>query len=624
MFEAYKVGVTLSLNNKVTAGLLLLGRDLARTQSAVGALQAKLATMKETGKKAAYELGAAFAVATPFAVAIADAARLQKEMIGIQSVTRGTAREMDAMRRVIEKTAGQTVFSSIDVAKMGKTVASGTGLPAEKVSGLLPEYAKFADVQYILKGTPYEQSVTDAIRLAHTAQHYDPQSLSKYLDLLTKASFVVPGGVGEIGHALKYSQGLGKTALGISDDNMVLLTALMNRLGLSGSRGGTNLLAGMIRTIPGVFGSGLLKGKSGQALAAMDMVDGEGHSKFFAGGKFDAFKWMQGLSAYVAKEMAGHPEAIARQDILKNFQFAFGVNGSRVASLLADPQALSQFVALNGQFQKGAGTAAIQGKFADESVWQKFENAKTNFTSAMTELGWVLLPMAATGLTALNNSLNWLTEAIHDHPGRVKALSYAFLGLSGAVAFAGTVNLLKFAFVGLSVPLKLLGGMTTGLNVFKLALVGLSVPLRLLGGMAAGLNALRFALSGLLFTPTGLIVAGLAAVTAAGYYVYKHWDAIKPKLLSVWDGIKSWVGGLVGWLQGVWQSVRTGLGSVGNFLADSKPASSNRGYAPALAGGVRQGDPSGVSGTPGAKPSSAYPGYAPPRPPPKRPRSTPR
>src|SRR5436309_990964 len=122
MFEAYKVGVTLSLNNKVTAGLLILGRDLARTQGSVAALQAKLDKLKEVGKKAAYELGAAFTIAAPFAVAIADAARLQKEMIGIQSVTRGTTREMDAMRRVIEKTAGQTVFSSIDVAKMGKTV----------------------------------------------------------------------------------------------------------------------------------------------------------------------------------------------------------------------------------------------------------------------------------------------------------------------------------------------------------------------------------------------------------------------------------------------------------------------------------------------------------------------
>jgi len=545
MFEAYKVGVTLSLNNKVTAGLLLLGKDIAKTQGSVVALQAKLDKMKEIGKKAAYELGAAFTIAAPFAIAIADASRLQKEMIGIQSVTRGTTREMDAMRKVIEAVAGQTMFSSIDIAKMGKTVASGTGLSAEKVTALLPEYAKFADVQYILKGTPYEQSVKDAIRLAHTAQHYDPESLSKYLDLLTKASFVVPGGVGEIGHALKYSQGMGKTALGISDDNMVLLTALMNRLGLSGSRGGTNLISAMIRTNPGIFGSGLLTGKSAGALKAMDMVDGGGHSKFFTDGKFDAFKWMQGLSSYVAKEMASHPEAIARQDILKNFQFAFGVQGSRVASLLADPQALAQFVALNEQFQKGAGTAAIQSKFANESVWQKFENAKTNFTSAMTELGWVLLPMAAKSLKILNNSLNWLIAAIHDHPVRVRLLSQAFLGLSGALAFAGTVNLLKFAFMGLSIPFKLL--------VSPLQLLT-SLPF---AGAAMGL---------------GVVVGVLALLIDNADKIGKFTD---------------WLGGKYNPLT----YVQKGGEAIGHYLngaAGWQPSSSNHGFAPPGGGGRQE------------------------------------
>jgi hypothetical protein len=90
-----------------------------------------------------------------------------------------------------------------------------------------------------MKGTSFEESVTSLIRLAHTAQHYDAAGLSKYADLLTKASFIVSGGLGEVGHALKYSQGIAKSALGVDDEGMVLMTALLNRLGLSGSRGGT-------------------------------------------------------------------------------------------------------------------------------------------------------------------------------------------------------------------------------------------------------------------------------------------------------------------------------------------------------------------------------------------------
>ena len=490
MFEAYKIGVTLSLTNKVSTGLLLISKQAYQAQGAIGALQTKLNNMKETGKKAAYELGGAFTIAAPFALAIADAAKLQKEIIGIQSVTRGTTVEMDRMRTTIEKVAGQTVFSSIDVAKMGKTIAAGTGLDAKSVTSLLPEYAKFADVQYILKGTPYEKSTLDAVRLAHTAGHYDPESLGRYLDLLTKASFIVPGGLGEVGNALKYSQGIAKNALGVDDNNTVLMTALLNRLGLSGSRGGTSLLAAMSRSIPGVFGSGLLTGKSASALRAMGMTDAGNHATFFRDGKFDTFTWIKQLSDYVAREFATHPEALARQDIAKNFQFAFGTNGGKVAALLSNPAALEQLTMISKAFNEGSGTAAIQGKFADESVWQKFENARTNFTSAMTELGWVLLPAAATALTALNNGLATLTTFLHDNPRLVKALSFAFLGLAGALAFAGTVNLLKFAFMGLAIPMKLLTSPLSALAAMPLA--GIAGGLTLLASALVPLAALAY------------------------------------------------------------------------------------------------------------------------------------
>ncbi len=466
MFEAYSVAVRLRLLDQVTPALLLLSKQFAATSWHATELQRKLTAIKLQVATGAGLFGAGAVIAAPLLYAVDKAAELQKQMIGIQIATRGSVKEMDQMRGAIEKVAGITMFSNIDVAKMAKVIASGTGLSAPQVQNLLPVYAKFADVQLLQKGTPYEKSVTDAIRLAHTAQHYDADSLRNYLDLLTKASFLVPGGLGEVGHALKYSQGIGKTALGIDDENMILLTAMMNRLGMPGSRGGTNTIAAMARTIPGVFGSGLLTGKSGEALQAMGMVDAQGHSRLFENGKFSPFLWMGRMGEYVERAFATKPEAIARQEILSNFQHAFGVQGGRVASLLSSPQAIEQFRQIGATFSQFGGVEGYQKKYADESVSQQWMNAKTNFQSAMTEMGYTLLPAATDALKGLNTQLanftSWITQNQDTVKGFMTGLGVLATALAGAglvkgiQAIAGTFGVLETAVIGLNPALGLL------------------------------------------------------------------------------------------------------------------------------------------------------------------------
>ena len=489
MFENYRVAVKISLVNEVSAGILLVAKQFGTANLAAKELQDRLTRIKDLAKMGTYMVGGSMAIAAPFIYAIDKAAELQKQMIGIQVATRGSVTEMDSMRRAIEGVASKTVFSNIDVAKMAKIITTGTGFNAKETQGVLPEYAKFADVQLLMKGTDYQQSVTDAVRLAHTAGKYDPASLSKYLDTLTKASFIIPGDLSEVGHALKYSQGMAKTALGIDDQQMILMTALLNRLGFAGSRGGTNLIAAMTRDIPGVFGSGLLTGKSGEALTAMGMVDAHGHAKAMKSGKFDTFAWMGELSEYIAREFARNPENIAREHIMKNFQHAYGTQGSRVASLLGNTQAIEQLRKIGISFQEYGGVDSIQDKFAKESVAQQYMNAKTNFVSAMTELGITLLPLASRALVKMNSGLQELIKWITDNPEKVKTLSYAFLGLSAAMAIGGTVMLLTSAFRGLAFALSFTGlggvGGAAGIRGIAAAIGGVGISGTLLGGLGA-------------------------------------------------------------------------------------------------------------------------------------------
>jgi TP901 family phage tail tape measure protein len=485
VFDQYKIAVRVALLDELSVPLAQVARHLATTEEAATKLQTRMASMRAYFTGGLGLIGAGATMAAPLLYAIDKAAQFQKQMIAVQIATRGTTEQMTEMRRVIEGVSGVTIFSSVDVAKMAKIIATGTGLGASQVQSLLPAYAKYADVQSLMKDTPYTTSITDAIRAAHGAQHYDAESLKSYLDLLTKASLIIPGNVGEVTKALAYFQGVSKMALGMSDEDSVLAVAMANRLGFAGTRGGTRLTAAFTRTIPGIFGSGLLTGKSGEALADMGLADAQGHAKVFEKGKFSILKWMGLTADFVSKEFASHPEAIARQNIMKDFQRAYGANGSPLAATLGSDAAIAQWKQLAEQFEEYGGFEGMQQKFADYAVWQQYQNALTNFQNSMMELGITLLPTASAALKTLNAHLGEVIAWMNKNPGQVKQYAKDIAYFSAALAGLGVVSVATSAIIGLTTVIGALGKGAQGLAA-RSAVGGLA-------GAAAGGGALTAA-----------------------------------------------------------------------------------------------------------------------------------
>jgi hypothetical protein len=497
MFENYTVGVKVKLFNEVSGGLLLMSKQFQGLTDKALTFQGHIKKIQNQMTAGFGMIGAGTALAAPFVYAISKAAELQKQMIGIQIATHGTTSQMDSLRVAIEKASAPTVFSALDVAKMAKLVATSNSFTAPQLQALMPSIARFADVQYLMKGTPYTTSVVDAVKMMHLAQKYSPNDVEPYFDEITKASFMMPGGVGELRSALSYFQPMGKSALGVTDKDSIMLVALLSRLGLSGSRGGTNLLASMTRTIPGVFGSGLLKGKSHEALADMGFIDKHGHSKFMVNGKFNTDAWVEGLSEFVRSAIAKDP-LHGRERVMIDFQHAFGTQGAKVAALLSSPGAIAQLASMGEDFEQLASMGAIQDQFVQQSVSQQYQTAVTNFQNAMIELGVNLLPMATHALKDINAELDIFIPWMRTHKKEVKELSEAFLALAGAMAFGGIVTLLTAAFTGLSAVLK-------GI----LAITGISSTSTALAGAGAGLAARTAAM--------GMTIGGAAIAGATGY-----------------------------------------------------------------------------------------------------------
>lgn len=482
MFEAYTVAVKVALVDNVSSGLLGLSDIFKKLNLQIDRLQRRLEKLKlstaglgdqnfidgaiipgavvgsgiRRTKGRDFTTGTLFgmagAIGAPLGYAITKAAELQQHMVGIQIATHATNAEMDKMRVSIEASSVPTKFSALQMAAVAQKVATSNSFTASQLSGLMPSIAKFVDVQSLLKGTSPMDSAVNAVQIMHLAQKYSPAQAEAYFNEITKVSLMMPGGVGELRSGLSYFQPVAKEAFGIDDQHSLMLVALASRLGLKGSRGGTNLLAAVTRTIPGIFGSGLLHGKSHDALNDMGFIDKNGHSKFMVNGKFNVDKWVMGLSSFVASAIAKDP-LHGRERVAIDMQHAFGTQGSKVAALFSSPAAIAQLVSMNYDFNQLANMGVIQDTFVKKSVSQQFQSSLTNLQNIFIELGYNLLPLTLRVLKNVNHELGIFIPWMRAHKTEITELSKDFIKLGASLALAGVVTLFGAALDKLTNPI---------------------------------------------------------------------------------------------------------------------------------------------------------------------------
>lgn len=170
---------------------------------------------------------------------------------------------------------------------------------------------------------------------------------------------------------------------------------------------------------------------------------------------------------------------------------------------------------------------------------------------AGSQLGALLLPEINKIITGFSNLLTKITEFQRLHPEGFKTFMKIF-GY-GSVALLGFGSALKLISGGINMYsnyMKIAGFMTEhkfGTKIF-------SVGKKLLGGVgkiAKGFKALSLTV---LASPVTWIIAGILALVAAGYLLYKNWDTVKAKAIELKDKVvglidKFWfLMGPLGWI----------------------------------------------------------------------------
>lgn len=240
-----------------------------------------------------------------------------------------------------------------------------------------------------------------------------------------------------------------------------------------------------------------------------------------------------------------------------------------------------------GQIFAPTVTAMVQA--ITDALWQLNEWAKANPEMALsiakvaTAIAGLLVVMAAltfakaifgNGLKTLIGLL-WKVNAAGKNVG-ILAIAFRLLGGAVRLVLAPFGILARFligfgqgaaaaiaSFGGLRVVLMALGRGLLSLVLSPLALLRNAVMAMAPAFMAMG--------AAIMATPIGWIIAGVVALAAGAYLIYRNWDKIGPWFSALWEGIKTtianaweaisstiagWGDGILAKIKGSWEAVK--------------------------------------------------------------------
>lgn len=163
---------------------------------------------------------------------------------------------------------------------------------------------------------------------------------------------------------------------------------------------------------------------------------------------------------------------------------------------------------------------------ADVAAAQRRQKAWADFINQAETIGNVLLTELTPALIAVTNVMRSFAEWGERHPEIVGAAFAALTGIVTALSAAMTATFASSAFSTVVGAFSSLIKMVSGLILRLGVLIVDTFP-------AIG-EALAVFSEALLATPVGWIIAAIAAVSVAGYELYKHWDTIKRWWHSLW------------------------------------------------------------------------------------------
>lgn len=571
MFEAYKIGVKISLVNHVSVGLMQISRQMAMTSRQAQYLQRQLDGIKRLGLLGATVGGAGFMGLGLIGKALKPAKEYAHQlnimnMAGLthKQVAEAVGAAWKNTGTVITSTATENLKSLLDMRNLlGSMPMAMQALPT--VSRIQAVLAASQEGRVSGQASNFAYSATKALDVLGKTR--DTPTYLRNLESMARVVVMTQGRVNPeaMKSVFQYAR---QARLGLSEEfiNQNLPALIQEYAGVGGGGGGSRGVGPMLAATYRWAVQGYINKKAMPELKAMGLIDAHTALKTTTKGTtVGAMKNWQLASS--------NPFQWANQVLLPAMEKRYGKNmteqqlqfhinqltrGNQLAGQLLDEFILNAFKFRREQrlykqakdsFSAYRMALSNDPETAEAALHAQWKNAKTAFWMGVIP---TLVPM----LTSLANGLNAIGMALRKNPDMAKKLAVGLIALAGAMAFSGTVLLLTAGFRALGVSMMFIGVVGPAKIAMGLWSFGRAVLFMGLGGVKAvwtvtralmlfgkalifqGLAQARLELIGL--AGALHLVGSAGAVILAAYAGYKAGGWLNDKIN---DGVQGLTGG---------------------------------------------------------------------------------
>lgn len=560
---------------------LLRTRTLA-LQKAQGAQQANRAARGQMvgDVMSTAMLGMALAAPAKIAIAFDD----QMRRVGAVSNARGA--QLEALTAKARELGRDTKFTAIEVGQ-GMEYLAMAGFNAEQQLGAIGGVLNVAAASGVELGR-----ASDIVSNALTGFGLAANQAGRVGDVLTKTFTSSNTTLESLGETLKYVAPVARAA-GMNLELAAAIAGVMGDAGIQGSMAGTSMRSVILRMIAPAKDGQKHLGRMGfsqeQLTEALADPEGQAAAQHVKKMGIDIADKDGNMRAWedILTELATKMGNMTEQDRLAAASAIFGKNA--VSGGLAMLSALNKDANYNEEIIKAA---IAEGK-SEEEVQKIRENLEKNKTNKLLErykanqraseegfakkvaefmesgpggalrsmrsavedlgieIGNVLAPAIKVGAEYIRLFANKSVELIKEFPFLSRVV---FVGVGGFLALKTAVLGLGLAMTVLKAPYLAaqgyLAATRAGMALVSLQTATTAGSTTMLGGVWATFSGFLAA------TPIGWVVAGIAALAAAGLLIYKYWEPIGAFFSGLWEGMIEPLGGVLDALGPVGEAFR--------------------------------------------------------------------
>jgi TP901 family phage tail tape measure protein len=442
-----------------------------------------------------------------------------ESMSGVQALTRLEADDERflALQQQARELGSSTAFSATQAADAQGFLAMA-GFDSDAIQAAMPSMLNLA-----LANNADLARTADISSNILSGFGLDPSEMQRVSDVLTATTTRANVDLSMLGESMKFVAPQAR-AMNMSLEQSAAMAGLLGNVGIQASQAGTTLRA-MVTRLAAPVG------------AAADAMDALGvNAKDAQGNLRDV--------PQILSDVARATDSMGTADRAGYLKAIFGEEpGAGMAELIAQ-QGTAGIEAFVEVLSNSMGEAAQVARVRADNIGGDLKGLRSAWEDvgiSITETNKGPIRDLIQNITKVTRSVSAWIEANPELAGTIAKVAAGMIALAtvgGAAtmmmaSILGPLLFTRYAMANLGIRL---GGLTQGFNIMGAALGGMKALI------APAVAAFKWLAIAIMFTPIGWIVAGIAALAAAGVALYKYWQPIKAFFMGFWQGLRESMG----------------------------------------------------------------------------------